>query len=91
MQLTVHSKSDCPWCVRAKEALAQNQIPYTEIVHDDEAERQAFYAALGKQFGQTVKSVPQIILTDGGLEHLIGGHDDLLKSGLLTSWKALAR
>lgn len=91
MQLTVHSKSDCPYCVRAKEVLAQNQIPYTEIVHDDETKRQDLYAALGSKFGRTVKSMPQIILKDGAQEHLIGGHDDLVQSGLLQSWKALSR
>ena len=91
MQLTVYSKSDCPWCVRAKEALSQHAVPYTEIVHDDESERQGFYASLGQKFGQTVKTMPQIVLKDGAMEHLIGGHDDLIQSGLLQSWKALAR
>jgi glutaredoxin 3 len=90
MQLTVHSKTDCPWCVRAKAALAKHHVPYTEIVHDQEDERQGLYAQLAAQFGRPVKTVPQIVLKDGAQEHLIGGHDDLINSGLLQSWKALA-
>ncbi|GIL38467.1 glutaredoxin [Roseiterribacter gracilis] len=91
MHLTVHSKSDCPYCVRAKEALTKHQVPYTEIVHDDESERQSLYAALGTKFGRPLKTMPQIILKDGAQEHLIGGHDELMQSGLLQSWQALAR
>jgi glutaredoxin len=91
MQLTIHSKTDCPYCVRAKELLAQHEVPYTEIVHDDDGERQGLYAALGSKFGRPVKSVPQIVLRDDAQEHLIGGHDELVHSGLLQSWKSLSR
>lgn len=79
--ITIHSKSDCPYCDTARAYFAQHAIPYAEIKHDDDAARNNLYDALG--LTGNARTVPQILLrdTDGAVMH-IGGANQLLISGL---------
>jgi glutaredoxin 3 len=72
MKVVVVSKTTCPYCVSAKAWLKEHNVAFEEVVKDDTAERQAFYAEHGNIFG----SVPQIFV-DG---NRIGGYTDLIKS-----------
>jgi glutaredoxin len=73
MKIEVHSKTDCPYCVKAKLWLTDRNIPFDLFVYDDESERAAMYDRLGLDTGRTV---PQIIV-DGVR---LGGYTDLLNS-----------
>ncbi len=87
-QLVVYSKSGCPYCDKAKAHLAQQGIPFTETRLDDEAARLAFYETSAERWGRAVSSMPQIVIEVGGLETLIGGHRELLQSGIeRTIWE----
>jgi|GEM_PF-1022513 len=87
-ELVVYSKSGCPYCDKAKAHLAQQGIPFTETRLDDETARLAFYEASSERWGRAVSSMPQIVIEVGGLETLIGGHRELLQSGLeRTIWE----
>ena len=67
---TIYSTQYCSWCQRAKLALDQRGLEFTEIdVTEDQALQQEMIARSGRQ------SVPQIFLGD---EH-IGGYDDLVR------------
>lgn len=81
-QLTVFSKSGCPYCDKAKAHLAEQGIPFHEERLDDEAERLAFYEASSERWGRAISSMPQVVIEVGGLETLIGGHRELSQSGL---------
>jgi glutaredoxin len=81
--IEVHSKiaEHCPFCAAAKAWLATRGIPFTEIVHDDFTERNAFYDSLGLTGRE--RSVPQIILVDEeGERFRIGGYSELQSSGI---------
>ncbi len=87
-QLVVYSKSGCPYCDKAKAHLAEQGIPFTETRLDDETARLAFYETSAERWGRAVSSMPQIVIEVGGLETLIGGHRELLQSGLeRTIWE----
>lgn len=72
----LHTKTDCPWCDMAKEFLASRNIPFTTIVHDDDAGRRAFYAQHG------CSTVPQVIVVDDGVPFRIDGYAALTLSGI---------
>jgi glutaredoxin 3 len=74
MKIEVHSKTDCPYCVKAKAWLNERGIPFELFVYDDELERQQMYDRLGLVGSQ--RTVPQIVV-DG---MRIGGYTDLTKS-----------
>lgn len=75
--IEIHSKAGCPFCDRAKALLAQKGLAYTEIRHDDDVERQAFYDRLGLAGAE--RTVPQVILIDGqsGERFRVGGYREL--------------
>jgi ribonucleotide reductase beta subunit family protein with ferritin-like domain/glutaredoxin len=90
MDITIYSKSDCPFCVRAKDWFNSHGFGYTENVLDDEEQRLAFYQKInGVQEDLTkgsetrpVNSVPQIFIDGkhiGGYDQLIQKADTLLK------------
>jgi glutaredoxin 3 len=70
MKIHIVSKSNCPFCVKAKDLLVSLKKDYTEEVIDNEDERKQFYL----KCGDGVKSVPQVFLD--GLR--IGGYTELL-------------
>lgn len=99
MEVVLYSKSDCPFCVRAKEWFDSHGFTYTENKLDDEEQRLAFYQRLnGVQENiskgsenRPVNSVPQIFIDGkhiGGYDQLIQKADTLLKkkSGGLTEF-----
>lgn len=74
MNITIHTKTFCPWCDMAKDWLTENGFEFDVVLHDDDTERQEFYESCG----QSVYSVPQIFV-DG---KRLGGYSDLISSGL---------
>lgn len=77
MKIEVHSKTDCPYCVKAKAWLNDRNIPFELFVYDDAAERGLMYDRFGLQVGQ--RTVPQIVV-DG---ERIGGYSDLVNSDVV--------
>lgn len=76
LSVTIHTKTGCPNCERAKEWLADHQIPFTAVLHDDDAERAALYESFGLE-GKS-RTVPQVVLTDeDGESWRLGGYDTL--------------
>ena len=43
MEVSIYSKSGCPFCVKAKDWFDDFDIKYTEVVLDDEEQRLSFY------------------------------------------------
>jgi len=101
MQVTIYTKSDCPFCVKAKDWFKSHGITYTENLLDDEEQRIAFYQSIngavehiGAGAGaesRRINSVPQIYIDDkhiGGYDKLMMRTEDILKrmSGGLTSF-----
>lgn len=82
--IVVHSKSDCPYCEKAKAWLTENGILFHNDVLDDYHDRQAMYDALGLVGSE--RTVPQILVpeADGSTTH-IRGYEGLINSGL--DWK----
>lgn len=74
MNIEVHTKTDCPWCVKAKEWLSERGIPFSLYVYDDLTERNGMYDHFGLHEGE--RTVPQIVV-DG---ERIGGYSALIKS-----------
>lgn len=69
-QIIVYSKPFCPFCVKAKELLSQQNNLYTEMVIGEDISREEFITLF-----PNVKTVPFIII-DG--EH-VGGYDRLVE------------
>jgi len=68
--LTIYSKNNCPYCVRAKTLLENKGVSYTEInIEYDQDARQMLV-------DQGLRSVPQIF---HGYELIPGGFDGLNK------------
>jgi ribonucleoside-diphosphate reductase beta chain len=70
MEVLIYTKSNCPFCEKAKAWFTQHGHTYTQIVLDDEEQRLAFYQRL-----PNARSVPQIFI-DG--KH-VGTYNDLMK------------
>jgi len=90
MEVVIYSKSDCPFCVMAKDWFNKHGFSYTENVLDNEEQRLAFYQKLNgvvetiEQGSQVrrVNSVPQIFIDGkhiGGYNQLMERADQLLK------------
>jgi glutaredoxin len=67
--LTVYSKNNCPFCVKAKHLLETKGIAYTEVKIDETPEAREFVVAEGH------RTVPQIyqdgkLLVEGGYQGL---------------------
>lgn len=69
MQVVIYSKSNCPFCEKAKAWFTQHGFTYTEIKLDDEEQRMAFYQKI-----PGARSVPQIFIDD----KLVGTYNDLM-------------
>ena len=70
MQIVIYSKSNCPFCEKAKAWFTQHEMSFTEMKLDDEEQRLAFY-----QKTPGARTVPQIFIDD---KH-IGTYNDLMK------------
>ena len=81
MIIEVHSKEGCPKCVEAKAWLTARHHAFTEIRHDDDAERSVFYDTLNLTGNE--RTMPQIIIcAEGERIRVAGGCDGLPISGL---------
>jgi glutaredoxin len=80
--ITLYTKPNCPYCVKAKSWLEQNDIQYQEInILEDDNSR-----TMLKAHGH--KTVPQIYFNDklfveGGYTGLINQHPDLVKNKIM--------
>ena len=72
MEVLIYTKSNCPFCEKAKAWFTQHGFGFTQVVLDDEEQRLAFYQKMSN--GKQVRSVPQIFI-DG--KH-IGTYNDLM-------------
>jgi len=70
MKVEIYSKSNCPFCEKAKHWFKSHGYEYTEHRMDNEEERLAFYQRVPND-----RSVPQIFIDD----KLIGTYDDFMK------------
>jgi ribonucleotide reductase beta subunit family protein with ferritin-like domain/glutaredoxin len=70
MKVEIYSKSNCPFCEKAKHWFKSHGYEYTEHRMDNEEERLAFYQRV-----PNARSVPQIFIDD----KLIGTYDDFMK------------
>ena len=59
-QVKMYTKTDCKYCVKAKNLFKKLGLEYHEICIDDDQERKEFL----KSFGDEVKTVPQILIDD---------------------------
>jgi glutaredoxin 3 len=69
--LTVYSKNNCPFCIKAKNLLESKGIAFTEIKVDEDASAREFLVTAGH------KTVPQIY-KDGEV-FIEGGYNGLAK------------
>jgi glutaredoxin 3 len=66
--VTIYTTTTCPYCIRAKQVLSSNKVPYSEVdVSDDDARRKWLVENTGQ------RTVPQIFFGDLS----IGGCTDL--------------
>jgi len=82
MKIEVHSKTDCPYCVKAKTWLNERGILFDLFVYDDESERQIMYDRLGLEGNN--RTVPQIVV-DGAR---LGGYTNLIESDIADRFNA---
>ena len=77
MDVVIWSKPDCPFCVRAKYQFDKAGVKYVE--------KMIGFGGISKEdllvVAPNARSVPQIFV-DG---ELIGGYNELMKSGILDS------
>ena len=70
MDVVIYSKSNCPFCEKAKAWFTQHGFTFTENKLDNEEQRLEFYQKV-----PGARSVPQIFIDD----KLIGTYNDLMK------------
>lgn len=80
MEVQIYTRTDCPYCVDAKQWFNSFNIDYIEHCMDDEDERLSFFQRINnnkEQLGvaQAVNTVPQIFI-DG---KRVGGYSELLR------------
>lgn len=77
--ITIYSKPDCSYCVKAKDLMLLRGIPFTELIMDvgqPKTEGVAYYTVPQlKEVAPSARTVPQIF--ENGV--LIGGFDSLKK------------
>lgn len=69
-KVTVYSKDNCPFCVKAKSLLQKSNIEFTEMKVGEDVTREELLAII-----PNARSVPQIVIND----KIIGGYDDLVE------------
>ena len=70
MEVEIYSKSNCPFCDKARQWFDSHGYEYTEYKMDGEEQRLAFYQRV-----PNARSVPQIFIDN----KLIGSYDDFMK------------
>ena len=69
-KVTIYSTRICPYCVRAKKNKKKREVPYEDIMVDQEPEQLKIMMDKSKR-----QSVPQIFIGD----YHVGGFDDLVE------------
>lgn len=72
MKVTIYSKTDCPWCDKAKALLTEKNISFDELKYNIDYSREQLAEKLPFDYNKI--TVPQIFFDN---EH-IGGYDDLI-------------
>ncbi|MGE3610665.1 MAG: glutaredoxin domain-containing protein [Bacteriovoracaceae bacterium] len=68
-EITIYSLVHCPYCVRAKDLLSRNNIPFKEVIADELPRPE-----IDKLFTRSgMRTFPQIFATND----LIGGYSEL--------------
>ena len=70
MGVIIYSTNTCPYCIRAKTWLNNNNITYDEVILDNQEAITKF-----KKDCPGKTTVPQILIND----ELIGGYDELME------------
>ena len=73
--ITIFSKTDCDYCVRAVQLFEKMGLKYQKVVLDDDDARYAMYAVIGAKYDRVCNTVPQILLGDT----YIGGYTDFVE------------
>ena len=81
MEVQVYTKTDCPFCIQAKQWFKEFNIDIIEHCMDNEEDRLAFFQRINHNQEQLGVKLPQIntvpqIFVDG---NRIGGYAELLK------------
>lgn len=81
-RLIMITKSDCPYCDKAKEYLAIHGIPFDARTMDSRPEREKLYDKLGLTGNK--RSVPQIFLVDtiDDRSVRVGGYAEMVHQNL---------
>ena len=80
MQYLIYSKGiECPACMKAKEALNENQIDFVEVLISPTFPKEKMVELVLNKTGLTVNTIPQIFMTEDKIESYIGGYTDLVK------------
>ena len=70
---TIYIKTNCPFCVQARDELFRQKVGHTIHILDDQPERlqnlKDFY---------NHHTVPMVFVRENGMEKLIGGYTDLI-------------
>lgn len=69
MSATIYSKPSCPFCVKAKNLLQTQGIPFKEIIVGADVTKEE----VSEYVGREITTVPQILI-DG---EYVGGYTDL--------------
>lgn len=72
--VVIHSKKNCPYCVKTKLFFDSRDIKYEEVQHNNERKRLKFYDELSEKESKSIKTMPQIYV-DG---EYIGGYSQLM-------------
>lgn len=89
MQVVVHAKADCPSCTLVKKFLTGIGVPFTVEEHNDAAERGRLYDMFG--LAGHKRTMPQVVVTEGGKAERIGGYEETLVSRIGTRYRKATR
>jgi len=70
---TVYMKTNCPFCVQARDELFRQKVGHTIHILDDQPKRLQSL----KDF-HDYHTVPMVFVSQDGMEKLIGGYTDLI-------------
>ena len=86
MSVTIHSKTNCPYCVKAKDFFKEKNIQYEEIIYNPDLET---YEDLKNELvaKTNFKTFPQIFVGT----NFIGGYTDLVQAHSTTKLHELLK
>lgn len=76
MNIVIYTKSNCNWCVKAKELMNKLHLKYEEKMLDvDYTRSDLFQIVYGHETMTLPLTVPQIFVDD----HRVGGYEDFVE------------